>query len=381
MNDGFQDEDIELICRIHKQPWPYLSWGKSDRVTRVLRMPPPPPQKITMPKVYGRKELPLADAPIKDIYEQKPLDLNKFEGCILLPGNVVLQDGDPPTVLNPSFYFGRHKWHGYMKRTSKDEDSYSYLKNIPAEVRHVPHPVYFADADHPKVYGHVLFDVIAKCWAYDHVPKNTPLATTVKMNRTYAMMLEALGMDPWNVIHIDRPTVVQSAYFPGITFGRRDGVYPQALEVYDKICRLRHLSDVPKVERLYISRTKTKGRKLGVEPEIERWFSDNGFSIVHPQDLKIEDQIALFSGAKMIAGTAGSAMHNAVFSPPETKILIIGSSGWLHLADIFISPVEGRLGYVFGDPFEPATDGHRTSGAWSVDIEDVKSGAIEHFGL
>ncbi|NSY19998.1 DUF563 domain-containing protein [Neorhizobium sp. AL 9.2.2] len=371
------------MINLNAQPWPYKTWT-NDEVTRVVRIPPPAPQRLALPKVYGRNELPKADAEIKELYEQKPLDLNLYtKPCALLPGNVVLRPSEQPTVLPPTFFYGRHKWHGYIKRMSTEDDRFTYLKPIDGnKLQKHKGPVYFADADHPNVYGHVLFDMIAKLWAYAVVPKGTPVATTVKINRTYAKMMEALDIDPWNIVQLNRPTLVDECYFPGITFGRRDGIYPQAFDLFDRISQLKKQSDVSPREKIYVSRRLLKEkRRLTNEDQVEAYYADRGFTIVHPQHHKIEDQIAIFAGARLIAGPAGSGLHNTLFSQKDTRVLIIASSAWLHVADIFIAQEKGDLGYVFGDPLVPATDGWRTNSEWKVDMDDVALGSKQHLFL
>ncbi len=276
--------------------------------------------------------------------------------------------------------------HGGLVRASAEEDSYSLKYKIDLkDVNKVAGAVFFADTDRPKTYGHVLIDVLPKLWAYGEgrkTPPGTPLATTVVIGRTYAKMLQQLDVDVDSIVTIDRPTIVDEAYFPGIAFGRRDGAYPEAFEVFDRISRLKRESSVSRHKRIYISRRLVPGRTLVNEAAIEEIFSDLGFQIIHPQCLPIEDKIAIFAGAEFIAGPAGSALHNAVFSGPKTKILIIASSGWLHVIDMFINQQPGQLGYVIGDPLVPATGSRRrTSGEWSVDVDEVREAAHQHFRI
>lgn len=364
--------------KLTPQPWRYENWGGA--VYRELRLPPPTPAPIIYPQVYGRAELPPGDAPIKEIYAQKPLDLNLYGPCLLLPRNLVLRLGAETTVLPPTFFLGRHKLHGAILR-EPGLDAYTAQQEVATNGVRYNGTVYHADADHPHVYGHVLIDFIAKLWAYKHVPKGTPLATSVKIGRSYGLMISQLGIDPDKIVPIDQPIIPNAVFFPGIAFGRRDGLYPQAFEVFDKIGRLGKRSQISVPERIYVARTRTRGRSLVNELEMEAWFNQQGFVSVHPQELPIEDQIAIFARAKMIAGPAGSAMHNAVFSPPETKILLATSSAWLHLADIFISRAEGSLGFVFGDPLTPPSRGHSSNKAWSIEMDDVRMAATAHFGL
>ncbi|MDE2514449.1 MAG: glycosyltransferase family 61 protein [Rhodospirillales bacterium] len=50
-----------------------------------------------------------------------------------------------------------------------------------------------------------------------------------------------------------------------------------------------------------------------------------GFEIVAPESLPFAEQVALFRGARIVAGEYGSGMHNTIFSAPGT---VVGMVGW-----------------------------------------------------
>lgn len=58
-------------------------------------------------------------------------------------------------------------------------------------------------------------------------------------------------------------------------------------------------------ERVYISRSRVAGRGLVNEPAVEDLFREKGFTIVHPQELPIEDQIRIFANARFLASGRG----------------------------------------------------------------------------
>ena len=65
---------------------------------------------------------------------------------------------------------------------------------------------------------------------------------------------------------------------------------------------------------LYLSRTRFMNRSSLGEPMVEKKFSDSGFHVVHTQELPLETQILLVRRHTKIAGIAGSAFHNILFS-------------------------------------------------------------------
>jgi hypothetical protein len=101
-------------------------------------------------------------------------------------------------------------------------------------------------------------------------------------------------------------------------------------------------------ERLYLSRRRLDLRwrwhMIENEEAIEDLFRDRGFTIVHPEQLGIREQLALFSRASFIAGSYGSALHNSLFSPPGTRVL---SLNWINNLQSGICTLRNQpVGYV-----------------------------------
>jgi capsular polysaccharide biosynthesis protein len=70
---------------------------------------------------------------------------------------------------------------------------------------------------------------------------------------------------------------------------------------------------------LYLSRTRFANRNSLGEPVIEKSFADAGFHVAHTQELPLEAQILLVRRHTRIAGIAGSALHNILFSEGELQ--------------------------------------------------------------
>jgi capsular polysaccharide biosynthesis protein len=82
-------------------------------------------------------------------------------------------------------------------------------------------------------------------------------------------------------------------------------------------------------ERIYISRRGTDSfRKLLNEAEIEVVAERLGFKIVRTEDYSFDDQVAMFSGARVVLGPHGAGMTNAAFAPPGCLVCDFFSDGW-----------------------------------------------------
>ena len=106
------------------------------------------------------------------------------------------------------------------------------------------------------------------------------------------------------------------------------------LAITDMICRAysqsNELRAPPQLgSRLYISRAEHSGdQRLENEDEVVTLFADLGFTIVHPQEMSIKDQVVMFSRAKVIAGDYSSALHNSIFAPAGALVISLNRINW-----------------------------------------------------
>lgn len=81
-----------------------------------------------------------------------------------------------------------------------------------------------------------------------------------------------------------------------------------------------------KRRRIFVSRAGLPGRrKLANAEELEAYFAEQGWDVIRPETLSFPEQIALFRQAGIIVGEDGSGLHNCIFSPPGTKLIVINS--------------------------------------------------------
>jgi len=111
--------------------------------------------------------------------------------------------------------------------------------------------------------------------------------------------------------------------------------------------------DVPASRKIYVSRSKLDSpRKFINGGEIDIFFSSLGWQVVHPEELSLHDQAAIFSHASIIAGDDGSALHNSIYAKPGTKILCLDFQRGNLLHASIANALKHKLAYVNGDKFE-----------------------------
>lgn len=79
-----------------------------------------------------------------------------------------------------------------------------------------------------------------------------------------------------------------------------------------------------KYEKIYLSRAHfTKGNADFGERSLESVFKRLGYTIIHPQEYSVLEQISIFKAAKSFVSTTGSLGHNSVFCNRNTEVILL----------------------------------------------------------
>lgn len=78
---------------------------------------------------------------------------------------------------------------------------------------------------------------------------------------------------------------------------------------------------------IYISRGKANARVMAGEAALCRRLAAMGFAVVDPSAMGIDEQIALFHGARAVVGSAGAALANALYCRPGAAVVEIQPEG------------------------------------------------------
>jgi capsular polysaccharide biosynthesis protein len=104
-------------------------------------------------------------------------------------------------------------------------------------------------------------------------------------------------------------------------------------------------------DKIFLSRTN-QTRNLSNSSILEAALFDRGFEQVNPGELTFLEQVQLFGSAREIVATTGSALVNAIFTPPGAKITVIMSKHqhmiyryWLNM----LSPLGLDITYILGE--------------------------------
>jgi capsular polysaccharide biosynthesis protein len=236
------------------------------------------------------------------------------------------------------------------------------------------------------VYGHWLLEAVSSLWAWDEVCR-------LAGERRPKLLLYPVHEAPAYVREFCRPFGITEAdyFFPSSCCMRLHRIFlptraymhmayvsTMAKTVWSRIASYHDkFSSLTGMNKMYVSRSRVKGRKLLNESECEKFFARRGFQSVHPQELPLADQIRLFAEARYIAGPVGSAVHNVVFSrhPGDLKTLFLAPRDFASLSAI--AAIEHGYGRTANFVYGSARDKEGPN-VWSLDGTNLEK-AVEQW--
>lgn len=374
-------------------------WAKGERPTRTVEaleyVADPPTEtlvrlvvqgedRLQRPRLHGRDEFPSADTAFPAANSFPKLIVQQLRDVVAAPRHVVL-DSTCTQVFPQTFKKHRNHRHMGVKHLEGERFRLKYPFEYDT-VQDLPGTSYYLDCEFEDIYGHNLIEVWPQLWALSLLPHFDDLhfVTSIRLKPYVLQVLELLGAPSDRVVHLDHPVRCERLLVPTPAIKARRYVHPVSSTIFDKISTLR-FSDVPPDpalagigSKIYLSRAGLDERRLANEAEIEALVTEFGFSVVRPEAFSLEDQMRMYAQATHLIGPGGSGMHNAVFAPRGTRVMILASSAWFTVIDILLAQNRYDLSYVFGDPVEPTAPGQRGKMTWALDARAVRQ-ALEQF--
>ena len=179
-----------------------------------------------------------------------------------------------------------------------------------------------------KAFGHFLLEHMNRAYvALDKKYKNMKyvLINNKSVNPVPGYMfslLELLGVKKENIIILEQTTRFRNVYVPDQGYNLPVYSSTEFGQIFDKIAKS---VKTPKTvfDKIYVSREKLNSRKTYGEEKIQNIFKKNGFKIIYPETLPLEEQIGLVRNCKVLAGCAGTALHLALFMKPGGTVIQI----------------------------------------------------------
>jgi hypothetical protein len=265
--------------------------------------------------------------------------------ALVLPGHILLDPGTGRLMPIPLHV----KEGGFLHPgLSKSGGGLELRRQPRRRATRIDGPVFLADT-FALEYGHVLLEILPRLAHLDRCPPETKVLTSLVMREPYLTLFAHMGVPAERIVHVDRPMICKEAYVVDSPIDIRSFMTTDAWRTFERLATLGDASSIDTPERIYVSRRGASRRHMLNEEEIEALFMRYGFTILHPEQLSIQDQVRLFSRARMIAGPRGSGLHNIVFSRPDTPLLLLTERRSVPAIDTFLMRADGTLAYAMGD--------------------------------
>lgn len=214
--------------------------------------------------------------------------------------------------------------------------------SIPIEFDSIDEVIYLGGIN--KCWGHYITDGICKLWCINTpeikllLEKNIPIVFTYewiideKMASSWRHLIDLLGWKNVNIFPLTKITKIKRIHIPSnsLQYSTKGRFYTYEFKhLIDSLknAALSHNMRLPKIEKIYLSRTRlTSDHAEFGEKGIEKLFKKAGFKILYPEQLSFEEQVYYLHNAKEVAGTMGSISHNFMFCNSETKLYILRKS-------------------------------------------------------
>jgi capsular polysaccharide biosynthesis protein len=130
-----------------------------------------------------------------------------------------------------------------------------------------------------------------------------------------------LGIPDENLVILDKTTRYKNVYVPQPGFKINGFSSKEFGKIYAQISD--NVKTNNSFDKIYVSRAALKKRKTYGEEKVQSIFQKNGYHVVYPEQIALEEQIALMKHCKSLAGCAGTALHLALFMPNGGNVIQI----------------------------------------------------------
>ena len=169
-------------------------------------------------------------------------------------------------------------------------------------------------------YGNVLIDYLSRMWWSDSECAYCAYVSCKEFSSDDPVfrLLSFLGFPRERVIRVSTPTQFDSVYVPEKTFLHTRFVLPSFQLVFDKMYQNMSPRERQRYDKVYLTRTHLNKHKEVGEKRFELFFARNGYIVIAPEELSIEDQAQLFRTTRVIASLEGTHAHGVVWRNPRS---------------------------------------------------------------
>lgn len=284
-----------------------------------------------------------------------------LENALVAPTGIAIKDGiafHADTFLHP-----RHHVVEVSDRLNSE--------TLP--VRRVAGPLAVMYGPAHETWGHWLVDFLPRLWVLHstgHALSSLRFLVPPDVGDFALTLLRLCGLRNEQLLAYDYWAELLLADLLLMPTGLRAGsrlapCFAEATTFWLRLARRDRATAGP--ERVFLSRSQApQARQLLNRQDVEGAATAAGYQLVSPETLTVAEQIELFSGARLLAGEYGSALHNSIFAGPGACVCgLRGTSRHPSFIQTGIASALGQnAGYVFA-----ATDGQDVAQSMCIDID------------
>ncbi|WP_256792307.1 DUF563 domain-containing protein [Terrabacter sp. Ter38] len=170
----------------------------------------------------------------------------------------------------------------------------------------LPGAWFHLDSEWPGHFGHLMTEQLGRMWAWERVRELEPdvkVLLTLQHDREPAVLapfeidiLGAFGITPDDVHVFMAPCRPERLYTSTGMFSLPRFVHPSMASIWDRVGDhvVASAEKRERPRRIFVSRRPSLKRSCHNVAEVEAFFVERGFAIVHPEDHPLAEQVALF---------------------------------------------------------------------------------------
>ena len=283
------------------------------------------------------------------------MTLRHYDAEVVSVGGMRLRTGN--TILPESF-----RWpHAEVPRNRQYPSVAPPLARLDRRTptRVLDGDFYYLDCLFSGHFGHLTTEVVSRLWGWDRAKSEVPGIKALfhtKLARGGDGSLErrlftAYGIPDSSMVWLDEPVLLKSVVGASPMWHNNEPFYahPDIREVWARLTTGLLAGAKPaEHERIFVSRGASLSHRRGCrnQQEVELFFADHGYHVFYPEELPLAEQVALFAGARVVAGFGGSAMFNLMHAQRLEGVVVISPNAYFARNEhLFASALGGELHY------------------------------------
>ena len=172
-------------------------------------------------------------------------------------------------------------------------------------------------------YYHWVVDTLPRLFA---VRDLLPEAVVLLPRNARRYQYESVGLfKPKEVLELAKHSYIRPGNLvlprPAADSGKHDGPLLRGMSDFIGSCVDAAAPAITSGERVYVSRSRQKVRRISNEQEVVALLQQHGFSVVFFEDMTFPEEVAVMRRARVVVSNHGANLTNTIFMPQGARLL------------------------------------------------------------